>query len=101
MRQPSRRTKKARILRHTSQVKRSGFWPSANARNTRCSDFQKRLLTVLRSIVERNPMIVEFRTYRLKPGTVAQAEENFGKALPARTKLSPLAALWHTEIGPL
>ena len=46
-------------------------------------------------------MIVEFRTYRLKPGTVAQAEENFGKALPARTKLSPLAALWHTEIGPL
>lgn len=46
-------------------------------------------------------MIVEFRTYRLKPGTVAQAEENLGKALPARTKLSPLAALWHTEIGPL
>ena len=44
-------------------------------------------------------MIVEFRTYRLKPNTVAQAEENFAKALPARTKLSPLAAFWHTEIG--
>jgi hypothetical protein len=44
-------------------------------------------------------MIVEFRTYRLKPNTVAQAEENFAKALPARTKLSPLAASWHTEIG--
>ena len=46
-------------------------------------------------------MIVEFRTYRLKPGSVAQAEERFGQALPARTKLSPLAAFWHTEVGPL
>ena len=46
-------------------------------------------------------MIVEFRTYRLKPGTVAQAEERFGEALPARAKISPLAAFWHTEIGPL
>ena len=46
-------------------------------------------------------MIVEFRTYRLKPGTVATAEERFGQALPARTKVSPLAAFWHTEVGPL
>lgn len=46
-------------------------------------------------------MIVEFRTYRLKPGTVATAEERFGQALPARTKESPLAAFWHTEVGPL
>ena len=46
-------------------------------------------------------MIVEFRTYRLKPGTVAQAEERFGEALPARAKVSPLAAFWHTEVGPL
>src|SRR5579885_3528463 len=46
-------------------------------------------------------MIVEFRTYRLKPGTVATAEERFGQALPARTRVSPLAAFWHTEVGPL
>jgi hypothetical protein len=46
-------------------------------------------------------MIVEFRTYRLKPGSVPQAEERFGAALPARAKLSPLAAFWHTEVGPL
>lgn len=46
-------------------------------------------------------MIVEFRTYRLKPGSIPQAEERFGQALPARTKLSPLAAFWHTEVGPL
>ena len=45
--------------------------------------------------------IYEFRTYTLKPGTVAQAEKNFGEALPERTKVSPLAAFWHTEIGPL
>jgi len=46
-------------------------------------------------------MIVEFRTYTLQPGTVAQFEERFGAALAARTKVSPLAAFWHTEAGPL
>jgi len=45
--------------------------------------------------------IYEFRTYTLKPGTVAQAEKNFGDALPNRIKNSPLAAFWHTEMGPL
>ena len=46
-------------------------------------------------------MIVEFRTYTLKPGSTPQFEERFGAALPARAKLSPLAAFWHTEVGPL
>ncbi len=46
-------------------------------------------------------MIYEVRTYDLKPGTVAQFEENFGKALPYREKYSKLAAFWHTDIGPL
>jgi hypothetical protein len=45
--------------------------------------------------------IYEFRTYTLKPGTVAQAEKNFEEALPNRIKNSPLAAFWHTEMGPL
>jgi hypothetical protein len=46
-------------------------------------------------------MIVEIRTYTLQPGTVAQFEERFAQALPARAKVSPLAAFWHTEVGPL
>jgi len=46
-------------------------------------------------------MSIEMRTYTLQPGTVASFEERFGKALPARTKVSPLAAFWHTEVGPL
>ena len=46
-------------------------------------------------------MIYEVRTYTLKPGSVAQFEENFGKALPARQKYSKLGAFWHSEIGPL
>jgi hypothetical protein len=46
-------------------------------------------------------MIVEFRTYTLQPGSVAQAEERFGAGLPNRTKVSPLGAFWHTEVGPL
>ena len=46
-------------------------------------------------------MIVEMRTYTLQPGTVPQFEERFAAALPARAKVSPLAAFWHTEVGPL
>jgi len=46
-------------------------------------------------------MIYEVRTYDLKAGAVPQAEEAFADALPHREKYSPLAALWHTEIGPL
>jgi len=46
-------------------------------------------------------MIYEVRTYTLKPGSVQAYEENFEKALPERVKFSPLAAFWHTEIGPL
>jgi len=46
-------------------------------------------------------MIVEMRTYQLRPGTVPQFEERFGEKLPLRQKFSPLAALWHTEVGPL
>ena len=46
-------------------------------------------------------MIVEIRTYTLQPGTVPQFEERFAQALPARAKVSPLAAFWHTEVGQL
>jgi NIPSNAP len=46
-------------------------------------------------------MIVEMRTYTLKPGTTAKFEVNFQKGLPNRLKLSPLGAFWHTEVGTL
>ena len=46
-------------------------------------------------------MIYEVRTYDLKPGAVPQAEEAFAEALPYREKYSPIAAFWHTDIGPL
>jgi hypothetical protein len=46
-------------------------------------------------------MIIEMRTYQLKPASIAQFEERFGAALPTRQKFSPLAAFWHTEVGPL
>jgi NIPSNAP len=46
-------------------------------------------------------MVIEMRTYQLKPGTISQFEERFGAALPERLKFSPLAAFWHTEVGPL
>jgi hypothetical protein len=46
-------------------------------------------------------MIIEVRTYQLKPGSVAEVEKRFGEALPAREKLSKLGAFWHTEVGPL
>ena len=46
-------------------------------------------------------MIIEMRTYALQPGTVAAFEERFAQGLPGRAQVSPLAAFWHTEVGPL
>jgi NIPSNAP len=47
------------------------------------------------------PMIIEVRTYQLQPGSVPEVEKRFGEALPARERLSRLAAFWHTEVGAL
>jgi hypothetical protein len=46
-------------------------------------------------------MIYEIRTYHLAPGSLAEVEKRFGEAYEHRKKYSPLAAFWHTEIGPL
>jgi hypothetical protein len=46
-------------------------------------------------------MIIEMRTYTLKPGNIPTFEERFGAALAIRQKYSKLAAFWHTEVGPL
>ena len=46
-------------------------------------------------------MIYEVRTYQLKPGTVPECEKRFAEVVAHREKYSPLAAFWHTELGPL
>jgi hypothetical protein len=46
-------------------------------------------------------MIIEMRTYRLKPGSTPEVEKRFGEALRDRVKVSPLGAFFHTEVGPL
>jgi len=48
-------------------------------------------------------MIIEMRTYRLKPGSVPEAVKRFGEAVhnSGRNKVSPLGAFFHTEVGPL
>ncbi len=46
-------------------------------------------------------MIIEMRTYTLKPGNIPTFEERFSSALAIREKYSKLAAFWHTEVGPL
>jgi hypothetical protein len=46
-------------------------------------------------------MIIEMRTYLLKPGTAAAFEERFTEGLPARLQFSRLGGLWRTEVGPL
>ncbi len=46
-------------------------------------------------------MIYEIRTYQLKPGSVGEVEKRFGDAYEYRKKYSPLAAFWHSEVGPL
>src|SRR5882757_2949438 len=46
-------------------------------------------------------MIVEMRTYFLRPGSVATVEELFKTHLPHRTPLSAIGGLWHTVTGRL
>lgn len=47
-------------------------------------------------------MIIEMRTYTLRPGTMAEVEKRFGEALPNRLKHgNQLAAVWHSEVGRL
>ncbi len=46
-------------------------------------------------------MIVEMRTYLLKPGTTPSFEERFAEGLSYRVKFSRLGALWHSEVGTL
>jgi NIPSNAP len=46
-------------------------------------------------------MIIEMRTYLLKPGTTAAFEERFTEGLSARLQFSRLGGLWHTEVGQL
>ncbi len=46
-------------------------------------------------------MIYELETYDLKPRCVARFEQRCADLIDKRAQLSPLAASWHTEIGPL
>jgi hypothetical protein len=46
-------------------------------------------------------MLYEIRTYQIKVGSLAEVEKRFGEAYEHRKKHSPLAAFWHTEVGPL
>src|SRR6266508_199796 len=46
-------------------------------------------------------MIYEIRTYTLKTRSLAEVEKRYAEAYEYRKKYSPLAAFWHTEVGPL
>jgi hypothetical protein len=47
-------------------------------------------------------MIIEMRSYTLRPSTMAELEKRFGDAMPHREKFGrQLAAVWHSEVGPL
>jgi hypothetical protein len=46
-------------------------------------------------------MVVELRTYLLRPGGVQPTEDLFGQHLRHRTHLSPMGGLWHTLSGQL
>ena len=46
-------------------------------------------------------MILEMRTYVLKPGATAAFEERFAEGLTARQQFSKLLGLWRSEVGGL
>jgi len=45
--------------------------------------------------------VYEIRTYTYQPGAMPTVLERWAKVIGERIKLSPLAACWHTAIGPL
>ena len=45
--------------------------------------------------------VYELRSYMLRPGGLAKTAERWEGAIEARMKLSPLAAVMHTDVGPL
>ncbi|MFQ5896027.1 MAG: NIPSNAP family protein [Nitrospinota bacterium] len=45
--------------------------------------------------------IYEIRTYTYQPGTIPRVIERWSGCIASREKLSPLAACWYTEVGPL
>ena len=46
-------------------------------------------------------MIIEMRTYTLKPGKIPDFEKAFEEGLQHRAKISPLGAFFHSEVGAL
>ena len=46
-------------------------------------------------------MIIEMRTYQLKPRALPEVLKRYAEALPERVKLSPLAGAWYSELGGL
>ena len=46
-------------------------------------------------------MIYELKTYDLQPHSVPEVERRFAEAYQRRRDISPMAAEFHTEIGPL
>jgi hypothetical protein len=46
-------------------------------------------------------MIYEIRTYTVTARSTPELEKRFGEAYEARKKYSPLAAFFHTDVGPL
>ena len=45
--------------------------------------------------------IYEIRTYTVRAGTIQEMVKTWGGYLEERLKLSPLAAVWYSELGPL
>jgi hypothetical protein len=46
-------------------------------------------------------MIVEMRSYLLKPRSVPAVEERIAAGMPVRSRYSKLGGFWHTEVGTL
>ncbi len=86
-----------------AEARKTGQWPPKT---------QEFILTQESKILQPAPFsppleekklgnIYEIRTYTYLPGTMPIVLERFGKVIPARVKLSPLAAAWYTAIGSL
>ena len=85
-----------------AEAVKDGSWPPKTAEfiATMQSD-------IFMPIVEVPPMMgkvgpfFEMRTYTFAPGDMPKIKANWEKALPARQKISPILALWYSDVGSL
>ena len=85
-----------------AEAVKSGNWPPKTAEfiTTMRTDIFEPMIEVPAMKGKVGPFF-EMRSYTFAAGHLPRIKANWEKALPARQKMSPLLALWYSEVGSL